>query len=132
MLFLNLQITAYFMELATPHTEEAIKLVDKVGGIEWLIQKYEVDGASAIKLDLSLDTPLIIVPRNSRSEESVINQLSLIIQNFNLSIVCIFQFRVCLSWRLGCLTLNVIFQLLSYSNSGLSAFCISQLRVFPP
>ncbi|MCD7461320.1 hypothetical protein HAX54_045890 [Datura stramonium] len=33
-------ITAYFMELATPHTEEAIKLVDKVGGIEWLIQKY--------------------------------------------------------------------------------------------
>lgn len=64
------------MELATPHTEDAIKLVDKVGGIEWLIQKYEVDGASAIKLDLSLDTPLIIVPRNSRSEESVINLLS--------------------------------------------------------
>ncbi|KAH0635119.1 hypothetical protein KY284_037905 [Solanum tuberosum] len=63
------EITAYFMELATPHTEEAIKLVDKVGGIEWLIQKYEVDGASAIKLDLSLDTPLIIVPRNSRSED---------------------------------------------------------------
>lgn len=68
------------MELATPHTEEAIKLVDKVGGIEWLIQKYEVDGASAIKLDLSLDTPLIIVPRNSKSEESVIILLSLIIQ----------------------------------------------------
>ncbi|XP_075085926.1 uncharacterized protein LOC107782497 [Nicotiana tabacum] len=63
------EITAYFMELATPHTEDAIKLVDKVGGIEWLIQKYEVDGASAIKLDLSLDTPLIIVPRNSRSED---------------------------------------------------------------
>ncbi|CAN4121397.1 unnamed protein product [Withania somnifera] len=63
------EITAYFMELATPHTEEAIKLVDKVGGIEWLIQKYEVDGASAIKLDLSLDTPLIIIPRNSRSED---------------------------------------------------------------
>ncbi|KAM3341348.1 putative protein isoform X1 [Capsicum galapagoense] len=63
------EITAYFMELATPHTEEAIKLVDKVGGIEWLIQKYEIDGSSAIKLDLSLDTPLIIVPRNSRSED---------------------------------------------------------------
>ncbi|KAF3669670.1 hypothetical protein FXO38_07472 [Capsicum annuum] len=63
------EITAYFMELATPHTEEAIKLVDKVGGIEWLIQKYEIDGSSAIKLDLSLDNPLIIVPRNSRSED---------------------------------------------------------------
>lgn len=59
------------MELATPHTEEAIKLVDKVGGIEWLIQKYEVDGASAVKLDLSLDTPIIIVPRNSQSKELV-------------------------------------------------------------
>ncbi|KAG8370579.1 hypothetical protein BUALT_Bualt14G0131800 [Buddleja alternifolia] len=63
------EVTAYFMELATPHTEEAIKLVDKVGGIEWLIQKYEVDGASAVKLDLSLDTPIIVVPRNSHSKD---------------------------------------------------------------
>lgn len=61
----------YFMELATPRTEEAIKLVDKVGGFEWLIQKYEIDGASALKLDLSLDTPIIIIPRNSMSKESV-------------------------------------------------------------
>ncbi|KAK6160946.1 hypothetical protein DH2020_004327 [Rehmannia glutinosa] len=63
-------ITAYFMELATPHSEEAIKLVDKVGGIEWLIQKYEVDGASAVKLDLSLDNPIIVVPRNSLSKDT--------------------------------------------------------------
>lgn len=66
-----LQITAYFMELATPRTEEAIKLVDKVAGIEWLIQKYEVDGASAMKLDLSLENPIIVVPRNSLSKELV-------------------------------------------------------------
>ena len=66
-----LQITAYFMELATPHTEEAIKLVDKVGDFEWLIQKYEIDGAAALKLDLSLDTPIIIIPRNSMSKEFV-------------------------------------------------------------
>ncbi|KAL3639167.1 hypothetical protein CASFOL_017074 [Castilleja foliolosa] len=59
----------YFMELATSHTEEAIKLVDKVGGIEWLIQKYEVDGASAVKLDLSLDNTTIVVPRNSMSKD---------------------------------------------------------------
>ncbi|EPS74076.1 hypothetical protein M569_00677, partial [Genlisea aurea] len=63
------EIAAYFMELATPHSEEAIRLVDKVGGIEWLIQKYEVDGAAAIKLDLSLDTPIIIVPENSHSKD---------------------------------------------------------------
>lgn len=65
------EITVYFMELATPHTEEAIKLVDKVGGFEWLIQKYEIDGATALKLDLSLDTPIIIVPRNSTSKDFI-------------------------------------------------------------
>lgn len=65
------QITAYFLALATPHTEEAIKLVDKVGDFEWLIQKHEIDGATALKLDLSLDTPMIIVPRNSTSKECV-------------------------------------------------------------
>ncbi|XP_047337153.1 uncharacterized protein LOC124940662 [Impatiens glandulifera] len=63
------EITSYFMELATPHTEEAIKLVDKVGGLEWFINKYEIDGAKAIKLDLSLDTPIIIVPKNSNSKD---------------------------------------------------------------
>ncbi|CAA0829437.1 calcium-dependent lipid-binding family protein, partial [Striga hermonthica] len=63
------EITAYFVGLATPHTEEAIELVDKVGGIEWLIQKYEVDGASAVKLDLSLDNPMIVVPQNSLSKD---------------------------------------------------------------
>ncbi|XP_050374958.1 uncharacterized protein LOC126792594 [Argentina anserina] len=65
------EITAYFMELATPHTEEAIKLVDKVGGFEWLIEKYEIDGATALKLDLSLDTPIIIVPKNSTSNDFI-------------------------------------------------------------
>lgn len=93
-MFFNLQITAYFMELATPHTEEAIKLVDKVGGIEWLIQKYEIDGSSAIKLDLSLDTPLIIVPRNSRSEELVIIQLFLSIQTLACLYYAFSNFRV--------------------------------------
>ncbi|WOL14400.1 hypothetical protein Cni_G23180 [Canna indica] len=63
------EITSYFMELASPHTEEAIKLVDKVGGFEWLIQKYEMDGATAVKLDLSLDRPIIIVPKNSMSND---------------------------------------------------------------
>ncbi|KAJ8767440.1 hypothetical protein K2173_017484 [Erythroxylum novogranatense] len=65
------EITVYFMELATPHPEEAIKLVDKVGGFEWLIQKYEIDGATALKLDLSLDTPIIIVPRDSTSKDFI-------------------------------------------------------------
>lgn len=64
-------MTVYFMELATPHKEEVIKLVDKVGGFEWMIQKYEIDGSTAVKLDLSLDTPIIIIPKHSTSKELV-------------------------------------------------------------
>lgn len=63
------EFTSYFMELASPHTQEVIKFVDKVGDLEWLIQKYEIDGAAAVKLDLSLDTPIIIIPKSSMSED---------------------------------------------------------------
>ncbi|XP_010679516.3 uncharacterized protein LOC104894866 isoform X2 [Beta vulgaris subsp. vulgaris] len=63
------EMTVYFMELATPHKEEVIKLVDKVGGFEWMIQKYEIDGSTAVKLDLSLDTPIIIIPKHSTSKD---------------------------------------------------------------
>nr|XP_043635621.1 uncharacterized protein LOC122606820 [Erigeron canadensis] len=63
------EISAYFVGLAAPNTEEAIKFVDKVGGFEWLIQKYEMDGSAALKLDLSLETPIIVVPRNSSSDD---------------------------------------------------------------
>ncbi|KAL1372338.1 hypothetical protein AAHE18_01G196400 [Arachis hypogaea] len=65
------EIMVYFMELATPRTEEAIKLVDKVGGFEWLIKKHEIDGATALKLDLLLDTPIIIFPRDSLSKNFI-------------------------------------------------------------
>ncbi|XP_074383059.1 uncharacterized protein LOC141724723 isoform X2 [Apium graveolens] len=65
------EITAYFMGLATPNTEEVVKYVDKVGGFEWLIEKNEIDGGSALKLDLSLETPIIIVPRNSMSKDFI-------------------------------------------------------------
>lgn len=63
------EISAYFVGLAAPNTEEAIKFVDKVGGFEWLIHKYEMDGSAALKLDLSLETPIIVVPRNSSSRD---------------------------------------------------------------
>lgn len=63
------EISVYFMELATPHKEEVIKLVDRVGGFEWMIQKHEIEGATALKLDLSLDTPIIVIPKNSTSKD---------------------------------------------------------------
>ncbi|KAK1391153.1 hypothetical protein POM88_019331 [Heracleum sosnowskyi] len=53
-------------------------------GFEWLIEKNEIDGGSALKPDLLLDTP---VPRNSMSREY-----------FDVNILCInFESSGCLS-----------------------------------
>ncbi|CAH1433633.1 unnamed protein product [Lactuca virosa] len=60
-----LHLLTYLVALVPLVSEEAIKFVDKVGGFEWLIKKYEMDGAAAMKLDLSLETPIIVVPRDS-------------------------------------------------------------------
>lgn len=65
------QITAYFVALATPQTTQVVTVVDKVGGTEKLIQESDVEGSSAVKLDFSLDTPIIIMPRSSDSQEYV-------------------------------------------------------------
>jgi vacuolar protein sorting-associated protein 13A/C len=64
-----LQVTAYFTGLATPQAQHAIQVVDKVGGMEWLIQQSEIDGSPSLKLDVSLDTPIIIMPQNSISKK---------------------------------------------------------------
>lgn len=95
--YMILQISAYFMGLATPHTEEVVKYVDKVGGFEWLIEKNEIDGGSALKLDLSLDTPIIIVPRNSMSKELVI--LMTMLHNFHWACLFIWNVMTWLLWQ---------------------------------
>jgi vacuolar protein sorting-associated protein 13A/C len=43
--------------------------VDKVGGTEKLMQQSDIGGSTAVKLDFSLDTPIIIMPRCSDSQE---------------------------------------------------------------
>lgn len=111
-----LQITVYFMELAMPHTEEVINLVDKVGDFEWLIQKSEIDGSAALKLDLSLDTPIIIVPANSTSKELV---------HF-LSNSCFCALFDCLK-NLLMLFLSLIFQLVLMKN-----ICVLSLNLGHP
>ncbi|CAM6102066.1 unnamed protein product [Calypogeia fissa] len=63
------EITAYFYALATPQVQQVIMVVDKVGGIEKLVQQSDMEGAPAVKLNVSLDTPIIIMPRNSQSQE---------------------------------------------------------------
>ncbi|KAG0559465.1 hypothetical protein KC19_10G107200 [Ceratodon purpureus] len=63
------EITAYFVALATPQTSQVVSVVDKVGGTEKLIQQSDIGGSTAVKLDFSLDTPTIIMPRCSDSQE---------------------------------------------------------------
>jgi hypothetical protein len=63
------QITAYFVALATPQTTQVVSVVDKVGGTEKLMQQSDIGGSTAVKLDFSLDTPIIIMPRCSDSQE---------------------------------------------------------------
>ncbi|KAJ7520814.1 hypothetical protein O6H91_19G024000 [Diphasiastrum complanatum] len=63
------EVIAYFGALATPQVQEVITVVDNVGGIERMIPQADMDGAPAIKLNVSLDTPIIIVPRKSSSKE---------------------------------------------------------------
>lgn len=69
MLLFDLQITSYFVALATPQTTQVVTVVDNVGGTQKLIQQSDVEGSTAVKLDLSLDTPIIIMPRCSNSQE---------------------------------------------------------------
>lgn len=80
------QITAYFYALATPQVQQVITVVDKVGGIEKLIQQSDIEGGPAIKLNLSLDTPIIIMPRNSESREWVVTSVSFISTRMLLSV----------------------------------------------
>jgi hypothetical protein len=63
----ELQITAYFVALATLRSSQVVSVVDKFGGTEKLIQQSDMGGSPAVKLDLSLDTPIIIMPRCSDS-----------------------------------------------------------------
>lgn len=63
------EITTYFAALATPQAQQVTRVVDKVGGIEKLVRESDIDGAPALKLNIFLETPIIIMPRCSTSKE---------------------------------------------------------------
>ncbi|CAH1441153.1 unnamed protein product [Lactuca virosa] len=94
------ELLTYLVALAPPVSEEAIKFVDKVGGFEWLIKKYEMDGAAARKLDLSLETPIIVVPRDSNGTELVVLpfQLQFVHNHIICLVTCENGLSLFLSW----------------------------------
>lgn len=59
------------MGLATPQVQQMITVGDEGGSIGRLKQQFEIDGAPAVKLHVGLDTPVIIMPRSSSSQEYV-------------------------------------------------------------
>ena len=65
------QLTAYFMGLVASGSQQAVvSVVDAAaGGIERLIQQSELNGSPGVKLDVSMDAPVLIMPRNSTSSE---------------------------------------------------------------
>ncbi|GBG70050.1 hypothetical protein CBR_g4878 [Chara braunii] len=64
------ELMAYFLGLVTaPQVQNTVKVVDKVRGIERLIEQSEMEGGLALKLDVSMENPVIIVPSSSNSSD---------------------------------------------------------------
>ncbi|MCO5593425.1 hypothetical protein L7F22_047439 [Adiantum nelumboides] len=63
------EVIAYFTALSAPHTQHFTRVVDKVGGIEKLVPQSDIDGLPALKLNVYLETPIIIVPGDSASKD---------------------------------------------------------------
>ena len=62
-------MTAYFTALSAPHAQQFTRVVDKVGGMEKLVPQSDIDGLPALKLNVSLDNPIIDMPKCSSSKE---------------------------------------------------------------
>lgn len=61
---------SYFVGLAPPETSKGVvKLRDQVTNSEKWFTKSEIEGSPALKLDLSLTKPIILMPRRTDSPE---------------------------------------------------------------
>lgn len=63
------EVITYFTALSAPHTQQLTRVVDKVGGIEKLVPQSDIDGSPALKLNVFLETPIIIMPGCSSSKD---------------------------------------------------------------
>nr|XP_009413254.1 PREDICTED: uncharacterized protein LOC103994598 isoform X1 [Musa acuminata subsp. malaccensis] len=61
------EVISYFMGLLPSNAEGVVKLKDQVTNSEKWVSKSEIEGSSAIKLDLSLSRPIILMPRHTKS-----------------------------------------------------------------
>ncbi|XP_024524741.1 uncharacterized protein LOC9654875 isoform X2 [Selaginella moellendorffii] len=61
------EISSYFLGLVPADPGYIVKLKDKVGDAEKTFTQSEVQGAPAMKLDLSLNKPIVIFPKDTNS-----------------------------------------------------------------
>ncbi|KAL2636221.1 hypothetical protein R1flu_007700 [Riccia fluitans] len=63
------EISSYFMGFVPQDSGYVVKLKDRFGDVEKFFTQSEIEGQPALKLDLSLSKPVIIMPRSTRSTD---------------------------------------------------------------
>ncbi|ONK73416.1 uncharacterized protein A4U43_C04F31270 [Asparagus officinalis] len=76
------EIVSYFMGLVPNNSESFIKLKDQVTNSEKWVSTTEIEGSPAMKLDLSLSRPIILMPRHTYSSDYLeLDVLHITVQN---------------------------------------------------
>lgn len=64
-----MQVVSYFVGLVPNNSKGVIQLKDQVTNSEKLFTTSEIEGSPAVKLDVSLRKPIILMPRRTDSIE---------------------------------------------------------------
>lgn len=65
----HLQVISYFMGLVPTDSKDVIRVKDQVTNSEKWFTTSEIEGSPAVKLDLSLNKPIILMPKRTNSIE---------------------------------------------------------------
>ncbi|XP_073111690.1 uncharacterized protein [Elaeis guineensis] len=76
------EVISYFMGLVPSNVERVVKLKDQVTNSEKWVTKTEIEGSPALRLDLSLSRPIILMPRRTDSMDYLeLDVLQITVQN---------------------------------------------------
>lgn len=66
---IDFQVISYFMGLVPSDPKDVIRIKDQVTNSEKQLTRSEIEGSPAVKLDLSLNKPIILMPKRTDSIE---------------------------------------------------------------
>ncbi|XP_020689359.2 uncharacterized protein LOC110104544 [Dendrobium catenatum] len=76
------EVLSYFMGLVPSDSESFVKLEDHATNSEKKVPTREITGSPALKLDLSLTRPIILMPRRTDSDDYLkLDALHITVQN---------------------------------------------------